>query len=83
MPRRAASWAWQPQREPPIADTMIRTLVRQQGQALREAEHAEALELLARPDLATLTPALATACCGRSPAAATASWCAAGKAPGR
>jgi hypothetical protein len=49
---------WQPQREPLLSDTTLRTLVRQHGQALREAEHAEALELLARPDLTTLTPAL-------------------------
>jgi hypothetical protein len=34
--------------------------VRQHGQALREAEHREALDLLKRPDLATLTPALTT-----------------------
>jgi hypothetical protein len=51
---------WQPQPEPLLSDTTLRTLVRQHGQALREAEHAEALELLARPDLATLTPALTT-----------------------
>lgn len=29
---------WQPQREPLLSDTTLRTLVRQQGQALREAE---------------------------------------------
>jgi hypothetical protein len=51
---------WQPQPEPLRSDTTIRTLVRQHGQALREAEHAEALDLLQRADLATLTPALTT-----------------------
>jgi hypothetical protein len=51
---------WQPQPEPLLSDTTIRTLVRQHGQALREAEHAEACDLLQRADLATLTPALTT-----------------------
>lgn len=51
---------WLPQPEPVLSDTTIRTLVRQHGQALREAEHSEALDLLKRPDLATLTPALTT-----------------------
>lgn len=49
---------WQPQAEPLLADTTIRNLVRQHGQALRQAELAEAEAVLARPDLANLHPHL-------------------------
>lgn len=49
---------WQAQAEPLLADTTLRNLVRQHGQALRQSELAEAEALLAHPDLASLRPQL-------------------------
>jgi hypothetical protein len=49
---------WQTHEAHVLADTTIRTLVRTHGQLIRQAEQAEVAALLARDDLATLTPQL-------------------------
>jgi hypothetical protein len=49
---------WQPQAEPLLSDTTLRNLVREHGQALRQAELVQAQAVLARPDLADLRPHL-------------------------
>lgn len=50
---------WQPQPTPLLSDTMLRVLVRDHGQQVRQAEAAAAEAVLKRPDLADLTPKLA------------------------
>ena len=50
---------WHTQEPQVLADTTIRTLVRQHGQVIRQAEQAEVDALLVREDLADLQPELA------------------------
>lgn len=52
---------WQTHEAQILAATTVRTLVRTHGQIIRQAEQAEVTALLARADLATLTPQLVPA----------------------
>jgi hypothetical protein len=49
---------WQTQQEQILSDTTVRSLVRTHGQIIRQAEHTAVAALLARDDLAELTPQL-------------------------
>jgi hypothetical protein len=49
---------WQTQEQQVLSETTVRNLVRSHGQIIRQAEQAEVKSLLARADLATLTPHL-------------------------
>jgi len=49
---------WQTQQEQVLSETSVRNLVRTHGQMIRQAEQAEVKALLAREDLASLTPQL-------------------------
>jgi len=49
---------WQTQQDQVLSETSPRTLVRTHGQIIRQAEQTEVKSLLAREDLATLTPQL-------------------------
>jgi hypothetical protein len=60
---------WQPQPTPLLSDTMLRVLVREHGQMLRQAEVVAAKALLTRTDLAELRPSLVPATQARGRAA--------------
>jgi hypothetical protein len=60
---------WQPQPTPLLSDTMLRVLVREHGQMLRQAEVVAAKALLTRTDLAELRPRLVPATQARGRAA--------------
>jgi hypothetical protein len=60
---------WQPQEPALLSDTMLRSLVRQHGAAIRHAEVTEATALLAHPDLADQQPQLRPAPASRGRAA--------------
>jgi hypothetical protein len=49
---------WQTQQDQLLSERTLRTLVRSHGQIIRQAEQSEVNSLLAREDLATLTPQL-------------------------
>jgi len=49
---------WQTQQAQVLSETTVRNLVRTHGQIIRQAEQAEVTSLLARADLASLTPQL-------------------------